>query len=335
MSIRQWTPGTMDGYCYHCNTWTKSGVRYREKYCRDFSTQTDQAGSKVSLCRSLESGDLSDVEFYVECARFPGKRETFKAHKMILALQSDVFKAMFYGDFDDEDRIVITDLHPEGVRGLLRYFYSGHLDVANVHQAACTRTAASKYLVPELAQRCAEFVLRCMRLDDVCPLLDYVLTMGERDLHAPAGDLILNHSADVLSSSMFQSSTEATVKYVLEHVANVSEASVLDAVYAWTYQQCYKRSWGNGISVNACRSIMMPLFPQLRFLALTATEFVEGPSTWGILTDTEARAILSNIVKDRSMPMPKGFCEIREPRVAEMKPIQKNANQIKAVLFRQ
>ncbi|XP_050032443.1 BTB/POZ domain-containing protein 6-like [Dermacentor andersoni] len=323
----------MDGYCYHCNTWTKSGIRFREKYCREVPTQTDQAGSKVSLCRSLESGDLADVEFYVECAHFPGQRETFKAHKMILALQSDVFKAMFYGDFANEDRIVITDLHPEGVRGLLRYFYSGHLDVANVHQAACTRTAASKYLVPELAEKCTEFVRRCMRLDDVCPLLDYVLTMGENDLHAPAGDLILKQSADVLSSSKFKSSTEATVKYVLEHVANVSEVSVLNAVYAWTYQQCYKRSSGNGIPVNAFRSVMMPLFPQLRFLVLTATEFVEGPNTWGILTDAEARAILSNIVKDRSMPMSKGFCEIRAPRVVKMKSSQKNTSQIRAVLF--
>ncbi|XP_065311198.1 BTB/POZ domain-containing protein 6-B-like [Dermacentor albipictus] len=306
----------MGEHCYQCGTRSKQCIRCRQKYCRHVSTQTDERSSEVPLSESLESGDLADVEFYVECGHFPDQRETFKAHKMILALRSDVFKAMFYGDFAKEDRIVITDLHPEGVRGLLRYFYSGRLDVANVHQAACTRTAASKYLLPELEQKCTEFMRRCMRLDDVCPLLDYLLTMGEKDLHAPAGDLIRKQSADVLSSSKFKSSTEATVKYVLEHVTNVSEASVLNAVYAWTREQCSKRSSGNGNPANVFRSVMMPLFPQLRFLTLTATQFVEGPSKWGIFTDAEAWAILSNIVKDRSMPMPKGFCEIREPRVA-------------------
>lgn len=302
----------MPDYCTFCGSYSNRSLQCRGKSCREVSTQTDESSSEFSLSKSLESGDLADVEFSVECSHFPGQRATFKAHKMILALQSDVFRAMFYGDFAKEDRIVITDLHPEGVRGLLRYFYSGRLDVENVHQAACTRTAASKYLVTKLEQRCTTFVHCHTRLDDVCPLLDYVLTMGEEDLRAPAGDLIRKDSAGVLSSSKFRSSTEDTVKYVLQQVTNVSEASVLNAVYAWAYQQCPKQSSGIG---NALRAVMLPLLPELRFLALTATQFVEGPNTWGIFTDAEARAILSNIIKAGSVPMPKGFCEIREPRV--------------------
>ncbi|KAL3184159.1 hypothetical protein MRX96_032446 [Rhipicephalus microplus] len=101
--------------------------------------------TEFSLSSCLEAGYLADVEISVNCSHFPGSQSTFRAHKMIiLAVQNDVFKAMFYGEFAKEDRIVITDLHPDGVRGLLRYFYSGDLEVANAHQAACTRTAAAK-----------------------------------------------------------------------------------------------------------------------------------------------------------------------------------------------
>lgn len=107
----------MSCYCHFCGSYR---VECRGKSCREVSTQTDESCLEFSLSKSLESGDLADVEFSVECSHFPGQRATFKAHKMILALQSDVFRAMFYGDFAKEDRIVITDLHPEGVRGLLR-----------------------------------------------------------------------------------------------------------------------------------------------------------------------------------------------------------------------
>ncbi|KAL1474405.1 hypothetical protein MTO96_037999 [Rhipicephalus appendiculatus] len=144
------------GYCNHC------GRRDDHYYCRayrpagqDVSTQAEMC-AELSLSEAFESGDLADVEIAVKPTHFPGESATFKAHKMIMALQNDVFRAMFYGDFAKEDRVVITDLHPEGVRGLLRYFYSGRLEVKTVHQAACTRTAAVKYLVPQLEQKCVK-----------------------------------------------------------------------------------------------------------------------------------------------------------------------------------
>ncbi|XP_049524120.1 BTB/POZ domain-containing protein 1 isoform X2 [Dermacentor silvarum] len=198
-----------------------------------------------------------------------------------------------------------------------RYFYSGRLDVGNVHQAACTRTAAAKYLIPKLEERCLAFVNGCMKLDDVCPFLDYVLTMGEEGARAPARALIRKNSFGVISSARFKSSTLHTVRYVLRHATNVSESSVLQAVHSWALQQWLTPSSEGDeladVRVNV-RAIMLPLFSELRFLALTATEFVEGPNTWGILTDSEARAILSNIVKERSMTMPDGFCKIRTAR---------------------
>ncbi|XP_049515751.1 BTB/POZ domain-containing protein 6-B-like [Dermacentor silvarum] len=242
---------------------------------------------------------------------------------MILALQNDVFRAMFYSDFAKEDRIIITDLHPEGVRGLLRYFYSGRLEVQTVHQAAATRTAAAKYIVPQLEERCLAFMNERMVTDDVCAFLDYVLTMGEEALATPATIVIVKDSLGVLSSATFMTCTEDTVRYVLKHATNVSEAVVLKSVRAWG-KQCLKRTEhtirlrrnGRGVKGEPVdfRAVMLPLLPELRFLALSVEEFVVGPNTWGILTDAEARAILSNIVKEGSMAMPKGFCEIRTAR---------------------
>lgn len=266
-----------------------------------------------SLSECLKSGDLADVEIVVDCSHFPGTKATFKAHKMILAVQNEVFKAMFYGDFVKEDRVVITDLHPQGIRGLLRYFYTGRLEVDNVHQAACTRTAAAKYLVPKLEEKCLSYVKGHMKLEDVCPFLDYVLILGEENLLDHASALISRDTLGVIGSSAFRHSTELTVKFILRHAANVPEISVIKAVYTWACSRELPGLTTNDKELDI-RPLMLPLFPELRFLALTSTEFVEGPLAWKIFTADEALAILSNIVKAGSMVMPKGFCQIRQAR---------------------
>ncbi|KAL1475999.1 hypothetical protein MTO96_036853 [Rhipicephalus appendiculatus] len=286
----------MGDRCYGCGTNSKRCYRCHPPPRKHVSTQTE-SNSELSLSNCLESGDLADVEISVKSSHFPGSQSTFKAHKMILAVQNDVFKAMFYGDFAKEDSIVITDLHPDGVRGLLRYFYSGRLEVDNVHQAACTRTAAAKYLVPKLEERCRSFVNAHIELKDVCPYLDYILTMGEEDQDSPARTLIRKDSLGVIDSSNFTRSTELTVRYILRHVTNVPEAIVVEAVYDWAKHQWLTLFFEEGQRPDI-RAVMLPLFPELRFLALTATEFVQGPIAWKIFTDAEALAILSNIVKE-------------------------------------
>ncbi|XP_077490429.1 BTB/POZ domain-containing protein 6-A-like [Amblyomma americanum] len=228
---------------------------------------------------------------------------------MILALQNDVFKAMFYGNFPTEDRVVITDLHPDGVFGLLRYFYSGQVQVKTAQHAAYVRTAADKYLVPDLAQKCVDYVRRNMKPEYVCPFLDYILTMGEEDVDGAAKNAIHNHSWEVLSSEAFKFSHVDTVSYILDYVTNVPQASVLATVHAWAQQQrlCLDASQERA----DLRAVMLPLFPKLHFLSLTATEFVEGPNAWGILTSDEALAIMTNIAKEGSMPLPHGFSKVR------------------------
>ncbi|XP_077490435.1 BTB/POZ domain-containing protein 6-B-like [Amblyomma americanum] len=298
----------MQRQCFYGDSWTSSS----RKSCAVASCQTESA-QEFSFARFLKAGDLTDVEIAVESDRFPDQRKSFKAHRLVLALQNDVFRAMFYGDFAKEDRVVITDLHPEGVLGLLRYFYSGQLEVDSVHQALCTRSAAIKYLEPKLAQMCSAYVKTKMTAKDVCPVLDYVLTMGEDDSDLPTTTLIQGESLAVLSSQEFESCLESTAHYVLDCVVSVPEATVMKAVHAWALNQL-RNAAAVGAKGRTLRQIMQPFFPKLRFLALTAQDFVSGPNLWGALSADEVRAILSNIVKRGSVPFPAGFCQTDGPR---------------------
>ncbi|KAL3184166.1 hypothetical protein MRX96_032452 [Rhipicephalus microplus] len=320
-SITLFAVAAPQGSCHVCRRQCSYCYPPAPKSRRHAVSQTEEK-SEHWLSKCFETADLTDVDISVECCLFPGNKATFKAHKMILAAQNDVFRAMFYGDFAKEDRIVITDLHPEGIHGMLRYFYSGRLEVNSVHQAACTLTAAHKYLVTELEEQCLKFMNCRMTPDDVCPFLDYILTVGEEALATPATIVIIKDSLKVLSSTTLKSFREATIKYLLKHITNISEAPVLQAVHTWGQNfltpakkpQSSKRRKFSDHKKEKFRAVLEPLFPELRFLALTAKEFTDGPNRWGVLTDAEAGAILSNIVNEGSMPMPEGFCKIRTAR---------------------
>ncbi|XP_077492236.1 BTB/POZ domain-containing protein 2-like [Amblyomma americanum] len=210
---------------------------------------------------------------------------------MILAVQNDVFRAMFYGGFRKEERVIITDLHPDGVLGLLGYFYSGQLEVETLHQALYTRSAAVKFLVPELAEKCTAYIKRNMKPQDVCPVLDYAFTMD---------------SLTVISSEAFACCSVCTANYVIDCVVDVPEILVLRALHRLAQEQRL-RSAAAVDGPPELRTLMKPFFPKLRFLALSAEEFASGPKLRGILNDHEARAVLSNILKKGSLPLPDGF----------------------------
>ncbi|XP_077491372.1 BTB/POZ domain-containing protein 2-like [Amblyomma americanum] len=295
----------MGRYCFRCKVYDDGVVRCNAE------TQCGKNLSEFSLAKFLGSADLTDVEFTVESQHYPGKRGSFKAHRLILALHIEDFKAMFYGEGVKEDKIVITDLQPDGFSALLRYIYTGKLQVENVLEASYTRTAAIKYKLLDLSAKCSRYMAANVRPDDVCPLLDNFLTTGEQGADMAARWLLRTQGLAVLNSSNFRTCRECTVKYALDHVVGVREASVIAAVYEWAQQQCLSQNQDEGRVVSV-RDVMRPLFSKLRFLALTAKQFVQGPRMWGILDEKEALALLRNIIENDSVVMPSGFCKIRD-----------------------
>ncbi|KAL3184164.1 hypothetical protein MRX96_032450 [Rhipicephalus microplus] len=180
-------------------------------------------------------------------------------------------------------------------------------------EATRTRVAAAKYVVPELVEKCLAYVNSFTQMDKVSPVLDHALTKGEEGLLDGVSTLIRRETLGVISSSKFPFSTELTVRFILAHAINVPGVSVVNTVYDWAQPESRSGVTANGQGTDV-RAIMLPLFPELRFLALTSDEFIRGPIQWQILTDSEALAILGNIVFEGSILMPKGICQILEAR---------------------
>lgn len=69
-------------------------------------------------------------------------------HKLILAMASPVFEAMFFGGLPEKnDPIEILDVQPDAFKALLEYIYTDKININTVDKAFELCYAAKKYMV--------------------------------------------------------------------------------------------------------------------------------------------------------------------------------------------
>ncbi|XP_070377323.1 BTB/POZ domain-containing protein 6-B-like [Dermacentor albipictus] len=254
----------------------------------------------------LESGRYADVEFVVRSGPYSVSR-TFKAHKQLLAIRSDVFGAMFRGSLRERDTVLIRDLHPDGFRGLLKYVYTGRSAINNIEDAIYTRDAAKKYRFLDLANTCTEYIESHLEAEDVCTVIDYSFVSYGEVRDDVVEEVILDNAESVLSSAAFTISMEQTVNFVLDRVHGVPAKVVIRAVLRWAGAQCGPdvAKWEHRGTVAAA---VRKFLPKLKFLALSVRQmakFIRDDATCDILSPDEASAILCEILEPgRVSPLP-------------------------------
>ncbi|CAN8030138.1 unnamed protein product, partial [Ixodes persulcatus] len=261
---------------------------------------------------------LTDVEFLVEDGSDPPK--VFKAHKMMLALRNEIFEAMFYGKLLEKDQVRITDLHPDGFFTFLKYIYSRKAPFVNIQHALRTRTAAQKYMESKLVEDCDAFIRRETKGTDVCIVLDYLL---KYDNTVNFDDIINWHlkenTREVLTSQAFIAASRESVLRILKVPGlNMREYDIIKCVYEWAVAHCSQEP--DKPTIATLQQTMRPFLPELRFLALTSQEFVNGPCSWKVMTHSETLAVLSNIINPGSEKLPEFISKITLNRSGETLP---------------
>ena len=124
-------------------------------------------GLSTHLDGLFNSMQFSDVIFKVRECEFP-------AHKNILAARSEVFAAMFQHLMEEQSTNLakIEDIEPEVFNQLLRFIYTGRVQVDKLEtMAARLFIAADKYLLDELKNKCENYLLRHMSPENCVVLL--------------------------------------------------------------------------------------------------------------------------------------------------------------------
>jgi len=96
--------------------------------------------------------------------------ETLKVHRSILAAHSQVFHAMFSGNFEDhkDGKVTMNEFDCDVVRAFHKYLYSGKISQsANFNQLI---RLADKYKISSLVEHCLEQLMLNITIENCCEL---------------------------------------------------------------------------------------------------------------------------------------------------------------------
>ncbi|GBP70948.1 hypothetical protein EVAR_48956_1 [Eumeta japonica] len=330
-------------------------------------TEMKQRGAHL-----LQSGQWSDCSFLVGTEPH---QSVISGHKLILAMASPVFEAMFYGGIPERnDPIHILDVQPEAFKALLEYIYTDNINISSFDKACELCYGAKKYMLPHLVKECTRYLWSDLYPRNACRAYEFARLFEESVLMDKCIQIISTNTKEVLNDNSFEEVELNTVITVfsLDHLNIDSELDLFEAAIRYAKAQDKRNSersispanndnnyskpstskekvckeyvdssaenspqaeTSNETEQNASTSqsdnaknkgsngdnkeklTVRSAIEKIRFLTLTPQQFAEGPARSSLLTESEAFAVLMNILSSSSdVPMPSGFSTCRVPR---------------------
>lgn len=326
----------------------------------------------------LQSEQWSDCTFLVGSE--PNQVEV-RGHRLILAMASPVFEAMFYGGMAERnDPIPILDVQPEAFKALLEYIYTDNINISSFDKACELCYGAKKYMLPHLVKECTKYLWSDLYPRNACRAYEFARLFEESVLMDKCLQIISTNTKEVLHDCSFEEvelNTLITV-FSLEHLNIDSELDLFEAAVRYAKGQerrkddrsasppadgppAEKRSKSPqpctsqekvvnvessaenspAATIDATKPDEEPettpvpeetkkekrvepkdnkptirkAIEKIRFLTLTPQQFAKGPAKSSLLTESEAFAVLMNILSSNAdVPMPRGFSTCRVPR---------------------
>ncbi|XP_039289366.1 BTB/POZ domain-containing protein 2 isoform X2 [Nilaparvata lugens] len=290
------------------NMGSKAGEN-QEKSCSNKEKSVNSA-FETRFHRLLKSNMLCDCEFVV------GEQKTvIKGHKLLFSLASEVFQAMFCGDLKETASVQVIDLEPEGFNGMKTYIYTGEIKFTSVFHALHTHTAARKYIIPNLPQKCVDFIEKTLKPCDVLELQDTCRINCISDFDNLCSRIINQNTGEVFSSAYFPSASIDAVESILKSSSlNVkSEVEIFINFERWASAEIERRKAPTE-DVAMCFN---NLKKHIRFLTMSGEEFVERVEPSPLLTREEKYAIAINKMKLNPRVTAESISMIQEPRAMD------------------
>ncbi|TRY62081.1 hypothetical protein TCAL_12261 [Tigriopus californicus] len=259
----------------------------------------------------LETGLWSDCTFVVG---IPPNTTAFRCHKMLLAMASPVFEAMFYGGlFNNEENIKILDVQPEAFHIMLEYIYTDEIRLNSFDLVCDICYSAKKYMLPTLVEKCTKYLWRDLNPKNACRAYEFAKLFDEAVLLEKSIELIRTHTREVVQEPSFDEIELTTLCVVLsQDITSASETQLFEAMVKWATKECGRK--GFEATIEKKRACLGEALYLIRYLTLTAAEYANGPAQSGLLSQEESFAILMNIAAPGSKDVPNHMNGERQPR---------------------
>ena len=238
-----------------------------------------QSASRSTIkdrCKSIFNQEfLSDVKFVVRESQGGSESEIkIPAHKLVLAISSPVFYAMFYGELaETKDSVEISDCTYESLLELFRFIYSDEANLTpdNVMQLMYL---AKKYILPSLADKCAAYLKENLGASNVFTVLPDAQKYEEKDLLDHCWNVIEKETEEALKSDGLMTIERSVLEEMVDKESlNAKEVELFKAVDRWAEKECEKQGLVAEGSVKR-RILGERIVKGIRFPLMEQKEFV-------------------------------------------------------------
>ncbi|OQV24578.1 putative BTB/POZ domain-containing protein 2 [Hypsibius exemplaris] len=287
------------------------------------STKTWHASKQIRkrTKRLLDDLDLipTDVVFTVGA---DGETLEFPAHRLILALGSPVFHAIFYGkDREVGETLRIPDVKPEAFRIMVKYMYTEQMGEITVDSVMDCLFCAKKYSVLRLLWQCRRFIEENLTAEMALSVFVKAEAMKEQKTADLAAVLLSRSAADLFAGPGFLELNLSCVRTLLQRDdLAVTESGVYQAARKWVVHN----SDGQQNHGEAFKQIFGGIIDCVRLPLIKPTVLAEGVAKDGVLTDAEMALVYE--FKFAKSPTPKPVIRFsnrrRQPRAfSERRPV--------------
>ncbi|XP_021347401.1 BTB/POZ domain-containing protein 6-like [Mizuhopecten yessoensis] len=243
----------------------------------------------------LTSGIGSDVTFLVGEDKY-----RIPAHKTILISRSPEFYDMFEGNLSKNGEIEIPDIEQEVFTTFLRYLYTDTIELT-INTAASVLSAARKYMVDHLVEKCETFLKTSLTTVNVCLLLELAHIYTEESLKEDFANMIARSQEDVLKSASFVDLCGVCVKSITESDdLAVEESVVYEAVMRWSGVECGRQ----GLEVTDInrREVLGDIIYTVRFPIMDTKYFLHHVTTRDVLTAEQLVTVMGLQQDNKTYP---------------------------------
>lgn len=187
--------------------------------------------SLARLRKLYIDGIPADVHFSFKNATTADTR--IPAHKTLLAMESDAFKAMFYGELKETGDIKIVDVSADAFKEFLQFFYFDQikLTMENINEVIYL---VKKYFVADSLGICEKFSIESLTDDNVCSIYDIAIRFDMFELKSTCKNRIENATNLILRSKDFRECSKSVLSHILKFdTLNCTESQVLHACMYW------------------------------------------------------------------------------------------------------
>lgn len=274
---------TSGSLLYHKEAAKPRTVKCKSKsYASDteeFSCLEQFALNWMHLYETMEYADVSLV--------IGSSRRKLKAHRIVLATQSDVMACMLYGDMKESrsDVIEFPTADEEVFPLLLKFMYTGTVPIPdNLRTVIKLSQLCDFFNIRSLKQKCGQWIRQNINETTVCACLDFLPVLDE-SVHSQCMKLITDKTDSVLKSDSFKGLSTSSLQLILNcNTLKVDEMDIFEALQRWVV---FQRLSGN----NEVQESLPSLIQQIRLPLMTPQQLlgpVKGSGMFSLEAITDA-----------------------------------------------